>query len=261
VTDLRTAPVHDAAVGSRTVVSKAASILMSYLYGGHQTFTEIVASTGMPVSTVHRLVWELTACRILERTELGRYRIAPPLRRIAAAGGPATGMESRASLVLHDLAQTLDTDVRLGVLRNDQLAYIETGPGRRPVTSFRDGATASLHDTAMGMVLLAFSPRSVVDVALLRALTSTDGDGIATRDRLLRVLHRTRLHHLAVMWNEVEPDRSAIAVPVFKAGGLIAAALEVRVRHASAQLTVRPALVVAGRSLTRQLSAVSGNGR
>jgi DNA-binding IclR family transcriptional regulator len=258
VFDQQTAPPRDAADGSRTVVGKAATILLSYLYGGQQTFTEIVASTGMPVSTVHRLVWELTACRILERTESGRYRIAPPLRRIAAAHGPAAGLESRASLVLHDLAQALDTEVRLGVLRKHQVAYIEAGPGRRPVTTFRDGATASVH-TAMGMVLLAFSPRPVVDVALLRVLTSPDGDAIPTRDRLLRTLERTRLQHLAVMWNEVEPDRSTIAVPVFKAGGLIAGALEIRVRNPSAQPTMRPALVVAGRSLTRQLSALGGN--
>jgi DNA-binding IclR family transcriptional regulator len=258
VSDQQTAPVRDAVDGSRTVVGKAATILLSYLYGGQQTFTEIVASTGMPVSTVHRLVWELAACRILERTECGRYRIAPPLRRIAAAHGPVAGLESRASLVLHDLAQALDTEVRLGVLRQHQVSYIEAGPGRRPVTTFRDGATASVH-TAMGMVLLAFSPGPVVDVALLRVLTSPDGDTLPSRDRLLRLLQRTRLHQLAVMWNEMEPHRSSIAVPVFRTGGLIVAALEVRVRNPAAQRTVRPALVVAGRSLTRQLSALGGH--
>jgi DNA-binding IclR family transcriptional regulator len=29
---------------------------MSYLYGENQTFSEIVASTGLPLSTVHRLL-------------------------------------------------------------------------------------------------------------------------------------------------------------------------------------------------------------
>jgi DNA-binding IclR family transcriptional regulator len=253
----QTVPLRDAVVGGRTVVSKVVAILMTYLYGESKTFTEIVESTGLPLSTVHRLLWELTACRILERTELGRYRVAPPLRRIAATPGPAAGLESRAALVLHDLAQTLDTEVRLGVLRRHEVVYIEKGRGRQPVTTFADGTTASAHDTAMGLVLLAFSPRSVADVALLRA--STADDATANPERLTEVLRRIRVRHLAVMWNDREPGRSALAVPVFRAGGVVAAALEVRVRAPSAQLpVVQPALLVAARSLSRELSLPGG---
>ena len=256
MSEQRQAPLQGAAAGGRSVVSKAAAILMTYLYGEAHTFTEIVAATGMPVSTVHRLVCELTACGILERTELNCYRIARPLRRIAAAGGPAANLESRASLVLHDLSQALDTEVRLGVLREHRVAYIEKGRGRRPVTTFGDGTTAFAHNTAMGMVLLAFSPPPVVDVVLMRALTSPHGDAVSNRDHFVQSLRRARVRHLAAIWNELEPDRSSIAVPVFKTGGLIAAALEARVSNPSAQLfVVRSALIVAGRSLTRQLSS------
>jgi IclR family transcriptional regulator, acetate operon repressor len=245
-------------VAGRTVVSKAVAILMTYLYGESKTFTEIVAATGLPLSTVHRLLWELTACRILERTELGRYRVAPALRHIAAvARGPVAGLESRAALVLHDLSQTLDTEVRFGVLRTPRVAYIEKGRGRQPVTTFGDGATADVHTSAMGLVLLAFSPRPVVDVALLRACTAA---GVAV-DRIERTLHRVRLRHLAVTWDDREPARSALAVPVFRAGGVIVAALEAQVHDPSAQLPfVRPALVIAARSLSRELSLPAGRG-
>ena len=254
--------LRDAVVGGRTVMSKVVAILMTYLDGESKTFTEIVESTGLPLSTVHRLLWELAACQILERTELGRYRVSAPLRRIAAAPGPVANLESRAALVLHDLSQALDTEVRFGVLRRHQVVYIEKGRGRRPVTTFDDNATAAVHDTAMGLVLLAFSPRTVVDVALIHACTSDGegGDGAAVRpDRLADALRRVRERQLAVMWNDREPDRSALAVPVFRAGGLIAAALEARVHDASAQLpVVRSALLVAARSLSRELSLPTG---
>jgi DNA-binding IclR family transcriptional regulator len=188
VSDRRQVPLRDAVVGGRTVVSKVVAILMTYLYGESKTFTEIVESTGLPLSTVHRLLWELTACRILERTEHGSYRVASTVRRIGAARHPV-GLESRAALVLHDLAQTLDTEVRFGVLRTHQVAYIEKGRGRQPVTTFGDGATVSAPDTAMGLVLLAFSPRSVVDAALLRACTAAEDDAAAGPGRLAEVLH------------------------------------------------------------------------
>jgi hypothetical protein len=72
-----------------------------------------------------------------------------------------------------------------------------------------------------------------------------------------------RLTRLAVARWELEPDRSALAVPVFGPGGRVAAAIEVRVDDPAAELpTVRPALVIAGRSLTRELAAASDvNGR
>ncbi|HWO68762.1 MAG TPA: hypothetical protein VNO31_52910, partial [Umezawaea sp.] len=102
-------------------------------------------------------------------------------------------------------------------------------------------------------------PRPVVDGALLRALTSPDIDPVTTPERFAQGLARVRLRHLAVMWNELHPEYSALAVPVFTAGGRIAGALEARVRDPSAQLgVVQPALVIAGRSLTRELSSVTG---
>jgi DNA-binding IclR family transcriptional regulator len=258
MSDPRTLPLSDAVIGGRTVVSKTATILMTFLYGEDQSLSEIVVSTGLPLSTVHRLLCELTACRILERTEVGRYRITPSLRRIAAAPGPGASLESRASLVLHDLSQALDTEVRFGVLNTHRVAYIEKGRGRQPVTTFGGGATASAHETAMGMVLLAFSPRSVVDAAVLHALTSADVGSITTVERFGQTLQRIHLHQLAVRWDERHPDRSALAVPVFTIGGRIAAAIEARVGDASGHLSVvQSALVVAGRSLTRELSSVA----
>ena len=65
-----------------------------------------------------------------------------------------------------------------------------------------------------------------------------------------------RLSRLAVARWELEPDRSALAVPVFGPGGRVAAAIEVRVDDPAAELpVVRPALVIAGRSLSRELAA------
>ena len=65
-----------------------------------------------------------------------------------------------------------------------------------------------------------------------------------------------RLSRLAVARWELEPDRSALAVPVFGPGGRVAAAIEVRVDDpAAGPPVVRPALVIAGRSLSRELAA------
>jgi DNA-binding IclR family transcriptional regulator len=248
--------MSDDATAGRTVISKAAVILMTYLNGEVHTLTEIATATGLPLSTAHRLVRELAAWKILERTDDGDYCVGLPLRLIGSAGGNPTRLEERASLVLQDLSQALDTDVRLGVLGERDVTFIEKLRGRRPVTTFAQGSALPAHATAMGKALLAFSPPALVDMFLGRGLTAYTPFTLTAPDRFRRALAMTRLSRLAVARWELEPDRSALAVPVFGPGGRVAAAIEVRVDDPTVEIpTVRPALMIAGRSLTRELSA------
>jgi DNA-binding IclR family transcriptional regulator len=248
---------EDMTAAGRTVISKAAVILMTYLDGDVHTLTEIAAATGLPLSTAHRLVRELAAWRILERTDDGEYCVGLPLRLIASGGGAAPSVEELAPLVLQDLSQTLGAEVRLGILRGTQVAYVEKLTGRRPVTSFAQGAVMPAHATAMGKALLAFSPPEIVDGYVGRGLEAYTPFTVTAPDRFRRALAMTRLSRLAVSRWEYELDRSAFAVPVFGPRGRVAAAIEVRVEDPAAELpTVRPALAIAGRSLTRELSAL-----
>lgn len=248
---------EDAEAAGRTVISKAAMILMTYLEGDTHSLTEIAAATGLPLSTAHRLLRELAAWRILDRTDDGDYCVGLPLRIIGSTGSSSVEVEERGPLILQDLSQQLDAEVRLGVLGAHDVAYIEKLPGRRPVSTFGQGATLPAHATAMGKVLLAFSPPEVVNAFISSGLEAYTPFTITAPDRLWRALAMTRLSRLGVSRRELEHDRCAFAVPVFGCGGRIAAAIELRVHEPVAELNVvRPALVIAGRSLTRELSDI-----
>ena len=240
---------------SRTVVGKVAAILHTFTNGAAHTFTEIVAATDLPLSTAHRMIAQLTASGILERTPQGDYRVGESLRSIGAARRPATTFESLSSLLLQDLSDALDLDVRLGVLRDQRVAFIEKEPGRRPVPTFAAATHAPAHATAMGKALLAFSPTRVVTKVLAQGLPSYTPNTITSHDRLLQALALTRQTWVAVSWQEHEPDRSGLAVPVFDATNQIVAAVEVPVDDPAAALArLRPTLTLAGRRLSRELS-------
>lgn len=239
-----------------TVVGKISTILLAFLDGATYTFTELVAATRLPLSTTHRLITQLTATGILERTEGGDYRVGPQLRSIGAARRAATTFESVAALLLHDLAQALNADVRLGVLADHGVAFIEKQPGLRPASTFLRAATAPAHATAMGKVLLAFSPAPVVDRFLGGALPAHTPHTITSPEVFRRALAAIRRTWVAVSWHEHEPDRGSLAVPVFDVAGQVIAAIEVRVDNPTTELPlVRPALTLAGRRLTRELSS------
>jgi DNA-binding IclR family transcriptional regulator len=243
----------DAAPG-RTVISKAAVILLTYLNGDVHTLSEIATATGLPLSTAHRLVRQLAAWKILERTDDGDYCVGLPLRLIGGAGDAPTSLEERACLVLQDLSHALDADVRLGVLDDVEVSYIEKPRGRHPVTTFSQGATVPAHATAMGKALLAFSAPALVEVFLRAGLTACTPFTLTAPDRFRRALAIVRLKRLAVAHKELDLNRSALAVPVFGPGGRVLAAIEVGVDNPVTDLPdVRPALIVASRSLTREL--------
>jgi DNA-binding IclR family transcriptional regulator len=178
---------------------------------------------------------------------------------LAAGARRAVGhirlLEEHACLVLQDLSHALDADVRFSVLNDLEVSYIEKPRGRLPVTTYSQGATVPVHATAMGKALLAFSTPALVDLVLRRGLTAFTPFTLTAPDRFRRALATVRLRRLAVAHRELELNRSALAVPVFGSGGPVLGAIEVGVDNpATDSPGVQPALIVAGRSLTRELS-------
>jgi len=145
--------------------------------------------------------------------------------------------------------------VRLGVFDDLEIAYIEKAPGHRPVTMFSAAATLPAHATALGKALLAFTSPRVVDLVIAQGLRVFTPYTLTTPDRLRRALAVTRLTRIAVSRWELDLGVSTVAAPIFGAGGQVVAALEVRVRDLRCDLQiVQPALMVAARSLSRELA-------
>jgi DNA-binding IclR family transcriptional regulator len=245
----------NSADSGRSVTSKVVSILLTFTDGNVQSLTEIARLAGLPVSTAHRLVTELAAWGVLERTDDAHYRPGVPLRMIGSQTVHAAGLHERARRVMEDIVTATRANVRLGVLEGLEVAYTEKLVGHRPVSIFAGDATLPAHATAMGKALLAFSPPAVVDTLLDQGLERYTPYTLTTPDRLRRALAVIRLTRVALCRWELELGVSAVAVPVFAGGGTVVAALELKVRDLRSDLhTLQPALVVAARCLSRELA-------
>ena len=240
----------------RSVTSKVTAILMVFGRGSDYSLTELARLTGLPISTTHRLVGELTSRRVLERTEDGGYRIGLPLRMIGSGSEEVPPLLDRARGVMADLATATGTAVRLGVLQGPRLAYAQARPGAAPPSGF-SGTLLPPHATALGRALLAFSPAAVVDAVVAAGLPSVGMSTNTTPDRLRRSLAVTRLTRIAMSHGEPRRGPVAVAMPVFGAGGEVLAALELIVSNPRSELPkARAALMVATGSLSRQLATV-----
>jgi DNA-binding IclR family transcriptional regulator len=244
----------NSADSGRSVTSKVVSILLTFTDGNVQSLTEIARLAGLPVSTAHRLVTELAAWGVLERTDDAHYRAGTSLQAIGGQGLHRAGLFERARRVMEDVVTATRSPVRLGVLDGLDVAYVEKLVGHRPVSMFADEVALPAHATAMGKALLAFSPPPVLDALLDKGLERFTPYTLTTPERLRRALAVIRLTRVALCRWEYELGSAAVAVPVFGGGGTVVAALELKVRDLRSDLPVmQPALIVAARCLSREL--------
>jgi DNA-binding IclR family transcriptional regulator len=245
----------------RSVASKAIAVLLTFTHGGAYSLSEIARLTGFPLSTTHRLLGELSGWGVLERTEDNQYRVGLPLRMIGNEVPHTPGMYERARQVMDDLSAATRSTVRLGVQENLRVAFIEKRTHTRPVATPKTAPTVPLHATAMGKALLAFAPHEVVERVIAAGLRRYTPFTITTPGRLRQALATTRLTHVAVSAREFELESTAVAVPIFGAGlgaggtvRTMVAALEIQASHPQADPRIlQPAVIVAARSLTREL--------
>lgn len=249
----------NATESGRSVTSKITAILMTFTESSEHSLTEIARLAGLPVSTAHRLTSELAARRLLERTGEGHYRAGLPLRTIGSTTVVPPSIAERAPYVLEDLTAVTRCRARLGVLRELEVAYIQKDPGPQPATCFSAAATLPLHATAVGRVLLAFSPPQTVEMTILRGLRQYTPHTVTAPARLRRTLGVTRLTRVAVAKWQLEAGVCGVAVPVFGTGGEVVAAIELATRDLGTDLQpMLGPLSIAARSLSRELVGASG---
>jgi len=240
-----------------------AAILLAFTTGGEYSLTEHARQARLPVSTTHRLASELVAWGTLERSEDGTYRPGGHLQPIGDQPPllPAT-IREKANRVMSDLATaTCRAAVRLGLLHDGAVVYVEKVASERPVTMFYEAATAPAHASAMGKALLAFAARETVGDVIRRGLPRYTPHTLTTREQLQRALAVTRLTRVGVCRRELEPCTYAVGAPVFGPGGAAVAALEIQTRNPQDIRRVQPALVMAASALSWELVDRTGGPR
>lgn len=241
----------------RSVTSKLAAILRTFSNGQAYSLSDVARAADIPISTAHRLVSELVEWGFLDRSADKRYRVGSLLTQIGGNVLHVTPIRSQADQVLDDLATALRTTVRFGVLDAGMtVTCIEKHPTRhRPVRT--ETRQMPVHATAAGKVLLAFSDPETVNAAVRQGFPRFTDATIVTASALRRELTLVRMSQLAWCRREFNRETTSIATPVFARGGQVVAALEVCLSGPSPQLrlpAVQPALILAGRALTRQFA-------
>ncbi|MEU7834460.1 MULTISPECIES: IclR family transcriptional regulator [unclassified Nonomuraea] len=207
----------------RTVTSKVLAILGAFDSGHPQlTLTDLARRSGVPLSTVHRLVGELEEWQALSRAPDGRLRIGLRLWELGQLA-PAK-LQDLAHPWLQELFASTGENVHLAVRDGLEVLYVDKVAGRRavPIVS-RTGGRLPMHPTGVGKALLAYEPEWFVRSYLDRVLERPTPHTITEPGRLARELATVRAQGYALTYEEMTLGSCSAAAPVLVDGRAIAA--------------------------------------
>ena len=174
------------------------------------TLADLVARTGLPRATAHRLAVALEGHRLVRRTETGSWAPGPALAELGRSGPDLAGLAEQHLVTLRDASgESAQFYVRDGAARVC-IAAAERASGLRDTVPV--GARLPLTAGSAAHALLAFAPADEV-TPLLSAASFT-------ARTLLDVRRRGWAHSVA----EREPGVASLSAPVRDgAGGVLGA--------------------------------------
>ncbi|WP_236735433.1 IclR family transcriptional regulator [Mycolicibacterium peregrinum] len=206
-----------------SMVDRVALILNSFDEPGkHLRLDQIAARTGLPRSSVHRILKQLHSAGLLQHRPDGYSLAASPL--------PVTRMidhsqlRSVASPTLSRLHADTGLVVHLGVLFGGDVVYLDKVAGRNSaVVPTRVAGHTPAHASALGKTMLAELPAEEVDAVLGSRLTRSTRSTISDLETLHRELARIRSRHgLAYDNEELAIGLTSVAAPLRSADGEVA---------------------------------------
>lgn len=220
------------------------------------TLSQISRASGLPVSTVHRLLTELTAWGALERTEEGEYQVGLRIWELGALAPRSTGLVDTALPFLEDLYEATHENVRLGVREDHHVMFVAHLAGHGSVRlRTRPATRLPMPTTGVGLVLLAHAPLDVLEAILAADLPRFTPHTVPDTDALRRMLATVRRDGYAICDQQMTTGAVAVAAPIRGAGGEVVASVSVAVRG-EGPAAVReyiPGVLVAANGISRAL--------
>lgn len=170
-------------------------------------FTDIVAETGLPKSTVHRILATLVEEGFVAGDAEQGFQAGPRFMTLAGLAMSNLDISQIAQPVVDRLVADVDCTVHVGVVSGDQMVYVIRTDSSKPYRMrSRVGLAIPLHSTGMGKVVLASWPdEAVASLAARTGLPAYTDATITDLDRLREELDgiRARGYALDVGENEV----------------------------------------------------------
>jgi IclR family acetate operon transcriptional repressor len=238
-------------------IDKALTVLEALAHDSR--VTDIAARSGLPKSTVHRILQSLVAWGFARADGNGGYLPGPRILTLAGRVMQRFDPAQQADGALRELRDRTGLTVHFAVLAGDEAVYVAKLEGRRPYhMRSRIGMSIPLHTTAIGKAALASLPDGQLDEVVSRlVLTRMTEHSISSRAALRRQLAQARQDGYAVDRGENDPGITCLGAAVFDYTGSVLGGVSVSALSFDLDLD-DPSTADAVRSTAREVSRALG---
>lgn len=249
--------------GPAGTVGKALDLLdMVAAAGRPLRFTDLLARSGHPKATLHRLLRTLASQGMLAY-DPDRQTYAPGMRlvRLAHAAWAQSSLGPVARPFVDALSEETGETIHLAQLSEGQVLYVDKRNARRPVEMFSDaGKVGPGYCTGIGKAMLAHLPEAEREEAIARqSFYRHTPSTLDTPQRLGAELDRIRGAGVSYDREEHEPGIVCVAVPVLSSTGRVLGGLSITTSTRSGSLEGlarhRPALTRTAAEIARAVEA------
>jgi Transcriptional regulator len=211
------------------VINKAADIIEQLATSENGLrLSEITDRTGLPKSTVHRILATLIDRHYIEKDESDSvYYLGLKFVEIASLYLNKIDLTTEATPIMHSLASRFDATCYLAILEDNEVRYlekIEKFNSLRLYTSI--GKREPVHCTALGKVLLASLPKSECDrIGESLVYNKLTPNTKTSYQELLLDIEFARKNDFAIDNGEHTFGSSCVAVPIRDYTGKVIAAM------------------------------------
>jgi IclR family acetate operon transcriptional repressor len=190
---------------------------------------EITQGTGVPKSTVFRILSTLLEMGYVVRDADRNYRVSFALGRLVSDEANSEALRRLALPYMLDLRDKYGETVNLGVQNLDKVTYLEVVPSEFALRLQESrGASVLAHASALGKAILAFSPQGLMeDLVRGRKLEIVTQNTISDPADFIAEVKRVRVLGYAFDRGEGSLLATCIGAPILDARGVAIAAMSI----------------------------------
>jgi DNA-binding IclR family transcriptional regulator len=242
-----------------SVVDRVSRLLAAYPPDQAElSLAQLTRRSGLPKSTVHRLLVELESVGFVERHD-GRTRLGMRLFELGQLVPRQRTLRETARPFMEDLREATRQTVHLAVLDGLEVVYVEIlHTSQQPALQSRVGGRMPTYCTGVGKVLLAHAAPATVAAVVAGGLTRRTPYTITSPEVLYRQLEEVRRTGTAHDHEEAGLNFACTASPVRGPDGRVVAALSATGRLPMLQTErIAPAVRTAALALSRALGGTA----
>lgn len=195
----------------------------------HARFTGVVAATGLPKATVHRILATLVDRRFVAVGQDGGYGPGPQLLSLAGRALQRIDISSVARPYVDELVAQVRCTVHVGAANGDEILYLVRSDGDKPYRMpSRVGLSIPMHSSAIGKVVLSGYSEEELERHVARVgLPARTARTVSTVEALRAETAAARSRGYALDEEENVPGVVCVAAPIRDHTGTIAYGLSI----------------------------------